>query len=164
MFYKFHKHELLLSKENVASSQILLLLKGFTSKLYGYFYSYLSVKREKTTNNNSNNNPRFKNRLADLNADWNTNPPNPPNPLNPSNLLNPQSLSNPPNPPSPLNPRIHHIRQIRIRIHRIRVLKIEKRNRYFSCMFCVSMHKITTIEIDKTFKWHPKVLKKYERF
>ena len=56
------------------------------------------------TNNNNNNNPRFKNRLGDLNADYNTNPPNPPNPLNPSNLLNRPSASNSPNPPSSLNP------------------------------------------------------------
>ena len=31
--------------------------------------SYLSVKREKATNNKNNNNPRFKNRLGDVNAD-----------------------------------------------------------------------------------------------
>ena len=76
---------------------LLLLLKGFTQKLYGYFYSHLSVKQEKATHNNNNNNPSFKNRLGNLNADSYTNPLNPPYPLNPP------SPSNPPNSPSPLN-------------------------------------------------------------
>ena len=47
----------MLSKESAANSQILLLLlKGFIKKLYGCFYSCLSVKQEKATNNNNNNN------------------------------------------------------------------------------------------------------------
>ena len=101
-FYEIHKHELLLSKEIVANSQI-LLLKGLTYKIYVYFDSYLSVKWENATNNNNNNNPHFKNILDDLNADKNTNPPNPPNPLNPLNPSNPLNPPNPSNRPSPSN-------------------------------------------------------------
>ena len=61
----------MLSKENVANIQIVLLLqlKGLTLKLYGYFYSYFPVKEEKATNNNNDNNPHFKNGLGDLNVD-----------------------------------------------------------------------------------------------
>ena len=68
MLNKFYE-ELLstLNKEQIKINK--WILKSFIWKLYEFFYSYPSIKREKATNNNNNNNLRFKNSLGYLNVD-----------------------------------------------------------------------------------------------
>ena len=113
----------------------------------------------KAPNNNNNNNPRFKNSLGDLNADWNTNLPNPPSPLNPSNppnllrSLNLPDLSSPLNPPNPLSP---WIRQVR-RICRIGILKRAFATETFFRIFWYQnrhrQQKLQTIKLEWFIYW-----------